>query len=104
MTFGETIAGARKDRGVSQREMAMRILKEDGTPISPQYLNDIERDRRNPPGDPLLEQLAKELDLEKDFLYFLAGKLPSDMRAASRNPKQVAAAFKAFRRTLGGGR
>lgn len=104
MTFGETIAGARKDRGVSQRELAMRIVKEDGAAISPQYLNDIERDRRNPPGDHLLEQLARELDLDKDYLYFLAGKFPSDVRAASRSPKQVAAAFKAFRRTLGGGR
>ena len=54
MTFGETIAGARKDLGVSQRELAMRIVKEDGAPISPQYLNDIERNRRNPPGDHLL--------------------------------------------------
>ena len=61
MTFGETIAGARKDKGVSQRELAMRIVKEDGAAISPQYLNDIERDRRNPPGDHLLEQLAREL-------------------------------------------
>ena len=104
MTFGETIAGARKDKGVSQRELAMRIVKEDGEAISPQYLNDIERDRRNPPGDHLLEQLARELDLEVDYLYFLAGKFPSDMRAGSGNPKQVAAAFKAFRRKLGGGR
>ncbi len=104
MTFGQTIARARKKRGVSQRELAMRVVKEDGAPISPQYLNDIERDRRNPPGDHLLEQLARALDLDKDYLYFLAGKLPSDMRAGSRNPKQVAEAFKAFRRTLGGGR
>ena len=104
MTFGQTIARARKKRGVSQRELAMRVVKEDGAPISPQYLNDIERDRRNPPGDHLLEQLASELDLDKDYLYFLAGKLPSDMRSGSRNPKQVAEAFKAFRRKLGGSR
>ncbi len=104
MTFGQTIAKARKDRGLSQRELAMKVIKEDGAPISPQYLNDIERDRRNPPGDHLLEQLARELDLEKDYLYFLAGKLPIDMRSGAKNPKQVAAAFKAFRRTLRGGR
>ena len=104
MTFGQTIARARKDKGVSQRELAMQIVKEDGAPISPQYLNDIERDRRNPPGDHLLEQLAGALDLDKDYLYFLAGKLPSDMRSASKSPRQVAEAFKAFRRTLGSGR
>ena len=100
MTFGKTIANARKNRGVSQRELAIQIVKEDGTPISPQYLNDIERDRRNPPGDHLLKQLAEALGLDEDYLYFLAGKLPSDMRSTSRNPKQVARAFKAFRRTL----
>ena len=104
MTFGQTVAKARKDRGVSQRELALKVVKEDGTPISPQYLNDIERDRRNPPGDYLLEQLARAFDLDKDYLYFLAGKLPSDMRSGSKSPKQVAEAFKAFRRTLRSGR
>ena len=104
MTFGQTIARARKDLGVSQRELALKVVKEDGAPISPQYLNDIERDRRNPPGDHLLGQLANALDLDEDYLYFLAGKFPSDVRSTSKNPKQVAAAFKAFRRTLGGGR
>ena len=102
--FGSIIASARKELGVSQRELALKVLKDDGTPISPQYLNDIERDRRNPPGDHLLDQLARELDIDKDYLYFLAGKFPSDVRSGSKNPKQVAAAFKAFRRTLGGGR
>ena len=82
----------------------MEVVKEDGSPISPQYLNDIERDRRNPPGDHLLEQLARALDMDKDYLYFLAGKFPSDVRSGSSNPKQVAEAFKAFRRTLRGSR
>ena len=100
MTFGQAIAAARKELSISQRELALKVVKEDGTPISPQYLNDIERDRRNPPGDHLLEQLSRALDLDKDYLYFLAGKFPSDMRPGSRSPKQIAAAFKAFRRTL----
>ena len=73
-------------------------------PFRPSTLNDIERDRRNPPGDHLLGQLAKALDLDEDYLYFLAGKFPSDVRSGSKNPKEVAAAFRAFRRTLGGGR
>ena len=104
MTFGQTIAKTRKDRGLSQRELALRVAKEDGTSISPQHLNDIERDRRNPPGDYLLGQLARALDLDEDYLYLLAGKLPTDMRSGADSPKQVAAAFKAFRRTLRGGR
>lgn len=102
MTFGQTIARARKDLGISQRELALRVLKENGSPISAQYLNDIERDRRNAPGDHLLEQFARELELDKDYLYFLVGKFPSDVRSGSKSPKQVAEAFKAFRRTLRG--
>ena len=102
MTFGQVIAKARKNKGISQRELASLIVKEDGAPISPQYLNDIERDRRNPPGDHLLVQLAKQLDLDEDYLYFLAGKLPSELRSGETSPRRVQEAFKAFRRTLRG--
>jgi transcriptional regulator with XRE-family HTH domain len=102
MTFGQTIAAARKELGISQRELASRVIKEDGVPISAQYLNDIERGRRNPPGEHLLEQFAKELDLDNDYLFFLSGKLPSDMRNADTSPKKVQEAFKAFRRTMRG--
>ena len=45
-TFGKAIADARKALKISQKELAYKILKEDGEPITPQYLNDIERDRR----------------------------------------------------------
>ena len=100
--FGQVIASARKELGISQRELALRVLKEDGTSISPQYLNDIERDRRNPPSDHLLEKFARELKLDKDYLYFLAGKFPSDVRSGPSSPSQVKAAFRAFRRTLRG--
>ncbi len=102
MTFGEDIAAARKALGISQRELALGILKEDGAPISPQYLNDIERDRRNPPGDFLLDQFSRELNIDRDYLYFQVGKLPSDVRSGASSPKQVMEAFKAFRRTLRG--
>ena len=102
MTFGQAIAWARKELGISQRELALRVLKQDGAPISAQYLNDIERDRRNAPGDHLLEQFARELKMDQDYLYFLAGKFPSDVRGGASSPKQVQEAFKAFRRTLRG--
>ena len=104
MTFGQVISEARKKLGISQRELALKVLKDDGASISPQYLNDIERDRRNPPGDHLLEQFARELKLDADYLYFLAGKLPSELRSGTSSPKQVTEAFRAFRRTLRGKR
>jgi transcriptional regulator with XRE-family HTH domain len=85
---------------LSQRELAARVLKEDGESISPQYLNDLERDRRNPPGRHLLGQLASVLSLPPEYLDYLAGQLPDDLRDGSVAPAQVQAAFQAFRRTL----
>ena len=49
-TFGGAVASARKALGLSQKELASRVLKEGGTSITPQYLNDIEHDRRSPTG------------------------------------------------------
>ena len=48
-TFGTIISEARRAAGLSQKELAAKVKKEDGQPISAQYLNDIEHDRRNPP-------------------------------------------------------
>lgn len=102
MTFGQVIADARKQAGLSQRDLAARVLKEDGTAISPQYLNDLERDRRNPPGPSFVRQFASVLDLDYDYLSFVAGEWPEDLRDGSHQPEQVKAAFHAFRRTLEG--
>ena len=65
MTFGSYIADARKKLQMSQKELATRILREeDGESISPQYINDIERDRRNPTSDHLIQQFAKVLKID----------------------------------------
>src|SRR5204862_307449 len=83
MSFGRTLSEARRKAGLSQRELAARILKEDGEPISPQYLNDLERDRRNPPARYLLKQFADVLQLPEDYLDFMAGPPPEAMRSGS---------------------
>jgi transcriptional regulator with XRE-family HTH domain len=100
MSFGRTIAAERKKRGLSQKDLAARIVKEDETPISPQYLNDIERDRRNPPSEDLIAQLAEALDLNADYLFYLAGQIPPEDRDGSRPREAVEAAFVAFRKEL----
>jgi transcriptional regulator with XRE-family HTH domain len=99
-TVGEVIARTRKDSGISQKELARRIKKEDGSPISPQYLNDIERDRRNPPSPYLLDRFAEELGLPHDYLHFLARQLPEDIASGDYEPERVESAFKAFRKAL----
>jgi transcriptional regulator with XRE-family HTH domain len=105
MSFGQFISEARKKAGLSQKELASRIQKEDGTSISPQYLNDIEHGRRNPPPAYLIHQLADELKLSGEQLLFMAGEYPNDIRDLQEStsppePEQVEAAFKAFRRAL----
>ena len=76
ITLGRRISESRRRRSWSQRQLAERILREDGTPISPQYLNDIERNRRVPP-EYLLRQFSRILGLDADHLTFLAGRIPA---------------------------
>ena len=99
-TFGEVIAEARKQAGLTQRELAARIKTEQGKPISFPYLNDLEHNLRHPPRGHLLEELAKHLKLDADLLYFLAGKLPSDIVPQKASEEQVLAAYRAFRKEL----
>jgi transcriptional regulator with XRE-family HTH domain len=78
VTLGSKIAERRRAKSLSQKQLAERICRNDGSPISPQYLNDIERDRRVPP-DYLIERFASVLDLDSEYLTFLAGRIPPSM-------------------------
>ncbi|MCL5962727.1 MAG: helix-turn-helix domain-containing protein [Chloroflexi bacterium] len=102
MTFGRYITDERKKAGLSQKDLAALIQKEDGTAISPQYLNDIEHDRRGPPPSYIIDQLATALKVPREYLYFLAGQLPADLRESGNatEPEKVREAFRAFRREL----
>jgi transcriptional regulator with XRE-family HTH domain len=100
MTFGQAISNARKSKLISQKQLASLILKEDGTPISPQYLNDIERDRRNPPGENLIAQFAHVLEVPEEYFFYLAHQIPPKYRQDTpHNPLQVQEAFEAFARS-----
>jgi transcriptional regulator with XRE-family HTH domain len=104
MTFGQRVAEARKRANLSQKELAALVKKEDGQPISPQYLNDIEHDRRNPTSDLLIEQFAKELGIAPEVLYYAAGEIPADSRGIAADEQKVVAAYSAFRKELKGER
>ena len=101
-TFGTVVSEARRALGLSQKELASGILKEDGEPISPQYLNDIERDRRNAPSQHLILEFARVLKLKTDYLFALAQAWPKDIleKLGKSSPEDVQEAFSAFRRTL----
>ena len=101
ITFGRYIADARKKLQMSQKELASQILREeDDEPISPQYLNDIEHDRRSPTSDHLIRQFAEVLNIDEGGLFLLAGKIPDDLRSQVSDPAKAAEAFVNFRRAI----
>src|ERR1700731_257977 len=100
-TFGTLISEARRAKGLSQKDLAAKVKKEDGQAISAQYLNDIEHDRRNPPSELLINQIAHAVDVSKDVLCIAAGTIPNDLQQmATTQPQRVEQAFKAFRRAV----
>jgi len=104
-SFGSLIASSRKEQKLSQKELAEKIIKEDGHAITPQYLNDIEHDRRSPTSDYLVKQFAKVLrhpDVTVELLTALAGVLSESDRKLVQNatPRQVEEAYRVFRKEL----
>ena len=70
-SFGEFIAKKREEKKITLREMA-KLLK-----ITPPYLSDIEKNRRNSPEREKLDEIAAILSLSDDecrYMYDLAGK------------------------------
>lgn len=69
--FGQLIRQARKDKGLSQRELA-QLLGLDFT-----YLSKLENNRADyPPKEDVIRSLARQLDLDQEELIFLAGRIP----------------------------
>jgi transcriptional regulator with XRE-family HTH domain len=93
---------ARKEKGLSQKELAAKILKEDGTAISPQYLNDIEHDRRSPTSDHLILQFAHVLEEDDGpgYLFVRAGRLPEGIRRTRASKAKVLELFDYLQREL----
>jgi transcriptional regulator with XRE-family HTH domain len=101
-TFGEVIAELRKERGLTQKALAAQIKKKDGTAIGLAYINDIEHDRRGPPAQDFVAQLAAVLGVPLAVLQFYAGRLPAEASRERRDPshEQIVAAYRAFRKEL----
>lgn len=72
-TFGKIIRQARKDKGLSQRELA-KLVGVDYT-----YLSKLENDRAGyPPSEDVIYRLARHLDLNEAELRHLAGRITPD--------------------------
>lgn len=101
VTFGQAISKARKAVGLSQKELAAKVVKEDGSPsISPQYLKDIEHGRRSPTSDHLILLFASLLNDSEDYPFVLAGKIPDDLRSTATDKKRIVKGFANLRKSL----
>ncbi|EDT79092.1 helix-turn-helix transcriptional regulator [Clostridium perfringens] len=74
MKFGEYINKKRLEKGMSLRELAGKIG------ISPSYLSDIEKGRRNAPNNEKIEKISEVLFSSKDEIEKL-----HDLAGISRN-------------------
>jgi transcriptional regulator with XRE-family HTH domain len=79
-SFGQVIVAARKAAGLTQKYVAESLRRGDGRPVLPPFLNDLEHDRRYPPENEVIYQLADILKLSSDVLYFYAKRVPPDVR------------------------
>lgn len=68
MTFGERIVAARKEKGITQKDLAAQLG------IGPTRLNYWEKDKRFPP-IPMLNKIAELLDVDSDYLIGRVGDL-----------------------------
>src|SRR5919106_327450 len=95
--LGEVIKHARQARRLTLRHLANHVTKEDGTPISPQYLFDIEVHHRVP-APHVLGELARVLELDYDALLALAGTADTVVRDyLQEHPQHTEAVIKFFR-------
>ena len=69
--IGPRIAALRRERGLSQTELARRIQ------VSPSALGMYEQGRREPSGE-ILVAMARELDVSTDYLLTGIPKSPSE--------------------------
>jgi len=95
--LGDVINRSRRARRLTLRQLAEKVRKKDGQSISPQYLNDIELNRRIP-SPQVLGELGRELELELDTLLMLAKAGETVVREyLEEYPKEEAEVIQLFR-------
>lgn len=71
-TIGQRIRRERLARSMTQRDLAGRV--DVGVP----HISKVEAGRENP-SDELLGRVARELDLDADELFIVAGRVPNEI-------------------------
>lgn len=76
MTFGVYLRNLRKQKRLSQRDLAAQVG------IDFTYLSKIEGGQLAPPSEAVLRYLARALDADENDLINHAGKIPPDLKAS----------------------
>ena len=73
-TFGQTIKNARKEKHITQRDLA-KIIDVDFS-----YISKIETGALEPPSEAVIIKIAKILELDSNELFILAKKVPTEFK------------------------
>lgn len=101
-TLGGELRAARKQRGWRLVDVASRV-REKRQPMSNGFLCDLEHNRKYKlmyPPDEVIKALAKVLELDADWLLYLAGRMPRDIIEARLGEKQVRKWMATIRRVI----
>lgn len=83
MEFGRRLRDLRKQKNISQRDLAARVG------IDFTYLSKIEGGRLAPPSEDVIRHIAQVLEADEDELINLAGKVPKDLKAVLEESPQA---------------
>jgi transcriptional regulator with XRE-family HTH domain len=83
MEFGRRLRELRKQKKISQRDLATRVA------VDFTYLSKIEGGRLAPPSEDVIRRLAQALDADENELINLAGKVPKDLKAVLEESPQA---------------
>ena len=81
--FGKRLRELRKRAGLTQRELANKVG------INFTYLSKIESEAMPPPSKKILFRLADALNIDREELLILAGKIPSDVAQMLKNVENI---------------
>jgi|SRR5215469_4883098 transcriptional regulator with XRE-family HTH domain len=98
--FGTIIRARRKERGLTQKQLASQIMVE-GRPISQSNLADLERGFA-PARPHLIEEFARVLEINRDLLYLAADIVPPEVAEELRRltPEEREMAWGAFKKVV----
>ncbi len=81
--FGGKLRELRKRAGMTQRELADKVN------VSFTYISKIENGAMPPPSKKTLFRLADALNIDREELLILAGKIPSDIAQMLKNAENI---------------